>query len=167
MEAIAVAADVAVQTVYGAFGSKGAILTALLGRLEADAGGETLMRELHAATPRQQLALVAAFNRRLFKGGADVIAIALGSTAVDGDVAAWAAGGDRRRREGQGRIVAGWHAAGALRPDIGLSEARDVLYTMTSPELYLLMVKANGWSPGRYERWLDRTLSALLLSGDD
>ncbi len=164
MEAIAAEANVAVQTVYGAFGSKGAILTALLGRLEAGAGGDTLMRELQAATPRRQLTLVAAFNRRLFEGGADVIAIALGTTAVDGDVAAWAAEGDRRRREGQAHIVAGWNAAGALRPDIGLAEAQDVLYTMTSPELYLLMVRAIGWSSGHYEAWLDRTLSALLLS---
>jgi len=163
MEAIAAEAQVAVQTVYGAFGSKGAILTALLGRLEAEAGGETLMRELHAAPPRRQLALVAAFNRRLFQGGADVIAIALGSTAVDADVAAWAAEGDRRRREGQAHIVAGWHTAGALKPGTGPGEARDVLYTLTSPEVYLLLVKACGWPPGRYESWLDRTLSTLLL----
>jgi TetR/AcrR family transcriptional regulator, regulator of cefoperazone and chloramphenicol sensitivity len=166
MEGIAAEADVAVQTVYGAFGSKGAILTALLGRLEREAGGETLARELGAArTPRRQLALVAAFNRSLFQGGADIIAIALGSTAVDADVAAWAAEGDRRRREGQARIVAGWHAAGALRPEIGRSEARDVLYSLTSPEVYLLLVKTSGWPPGRYERWLDRTLSTLLLGG--
>jgi AcrR family transcriptional regulator len=163
MEAVAAEAGVAVQTVYGAFGSKGAILTALLGRLESEAGGETLMRELRVATPRRQLALVAAFNRRLFQGGADIIAIALGSTAVDAEVAAWAAEGDRRRREGQAHVVAGWHAAGALRPGTGPAEARDVLYTLTSPEVFLLLVKAGGWPPGRYESWLDRTLSTLLL----
>ncbi|MGH2393196.1 MAG: TetR/AcrR family transcriptional regulator [Candidatus Limnocylindria bacterium] len=168
MEAISVEAKVAVQTVYGAFGSKGAILTALLGRLEAGAGGETLGRDLSAAgSAKGQLAVVAAFNRRLFEGGADVIAIALGSTAVDAEVAAWAAEGDRRRREGQARIVAGWHGAGALKPDIGLSTARDILYTLTSPEVYLLLVKAGGWAPGRYERWLDRTLSTLLLDAPD
>ena len=165
MEAIAAEAQVAVQTVYGAFGSKGAILVSLLGRLEAKAGGETLMRELHAATPRQQLALVAAFNRRLFQGGADVIAIAIGSTAVDAEVAAWTAEGDRRRREGQARIVAGWNAAGALKPGTGLAQARDVLYTLTSPEVYLLLVKSCGWPPGRYQSWLDGTLSSLLLNG--
>ncbi|CAN5245845.1 hypothetical protein BH23CHL9_BH23CHL9_02940 [soil metagenome] len=106
---------------------------------------------------------MAAFNRRLFETGADFLAIALGSTAVDDDVAAWIAEGDRRRREGQARIVAGWHAAGALRSGIGPSEARDVLYTFTSPDVFLLMVKASGWSPSRYQRWLDRTLSTLLF----
>ncbi|MGI8829735.1 MAG: TetR/AcrR family transcriptional regulator [Candidatus Limnocylindria bacterium] len=164
MEAIAAEAKVAVQTVYGAFGSKGGILTAVLEWLEAEAGGETLARDLDAAgEARHQLAVVAAFNRRLFETGADFLAIALGSTAVDDDVAAWIAEGDRRRREGQARIVAGWHAAGALRSGIGPSEARDVLYTFTSPDVFLLMVKASGWSPSRYQRWLDRTLSTLLF----
>jgi hypothetical protein len=109
------------------------------------------------------LALVAAYNRRLFEAGADIIAIALGSTAVDADVAGWAAEGDRRRREGQARIVAGWHAAGALKRGVGPSEARDVLYSLTSPEVYLLLVKGTGWPPSRYQRWLDRTLGTLLL----
>lgn len=164
MEAIALEAGVAVQTVYGAFGSKGAILTALLGQLEAGAGGATLIRDLASAErARDQLAIIATFNRRLFEGGADIIAIALGSAAVDREVAAWAAEGDRRRREGQARIVAGWHAVGALRPDVGLSDGSDVLYTLTSPEVYLLLVRTSGWDPERYERWLDRTLASLLL----
>ena len=42
-----------------------------------------------------------------------------------------------------------------------------VLYTLTSPEVYLLLVKACGWRPGRYESWLDRTLSSLLLDRSD
>src|SRR5918999_6144152 len=112
MEAIAAEANAAVQTVYGAFGSKGGILTALLGQLEVQAGGQTLMRQLQEApAPRDQLRLVAAFNRCLLQAGADIIAIALGSTAVDSEVAAWAAEGDRRRREGQARLVAGWYSA--------------------------------------------------------
>ena len=168
MEDIAAEADVAVQTVYSALRSKGGILTALLERLEADAGIDTLMRELQAArTPQRQLRLVAAFNRRLFERSADFIALARGSTAVDADIAAWVAEGDRRRREGQAPLVAGWHAADALRPDIEPSEAQDVLYTMTSPETYLLLVKTRGWAPDRYQRWLNQTLQTLLLHRSD
>jgi hypothetical protein len=97
----------------------------------------------------------------------DILGIALGSTAVDADVAAWAAEGDRRRRTGQARIVDGWHAAGALRPDLKRSEARDVLYALTSPEVFLLLVKSTGWAPGRYEGWLGRSLGDLLLGDPD
>lgn len=108
---------------------------------------------------------MAAFNRRLFEVGADVIAIALGSTAVDEDVATWIAEGDGRRREGQAHVVAGWDAAEALRPEIGASEARDALYTLTSPQVYLQLVGTLGWAPDHYERWLERTLTTLLLGG--
>ena len=162
IEAIASEAKVAVQTVYGAFGSKAAILIALLGQLEENAGGETLMADLRAASVREQLAILAAFNRRLFEGGADIIAIAIGSVAVDPDVAAWANEGDRRRREGQGHIVAAWEAQGALK--LPRSEAADILYALTSPEVYLLLVRATGWTSERYERWIDETLAGLLLA---
>lgn len=164
VDAIANEAEVAVQTVYASFGSKGGILTALLNELEATAGGRTLMEDLRAATtPREQLLVVAAFNRRLFHAAADVLEIALGSTAVDPDVASWAKEGDRRRREGQARLVAGWHAARALRPRLERQKAADVLYALTSPEMYLLLVGTCGWTPDRYERWLGETLAELLL----
>ena len=164
IEAIASEANVSVQTIYGTFGSKGAILIALLGQLEVAAGGDTLMADLRAASSaREQLAIVTRFNRRLFEGGTDMIAIALGSVAADPDVAAWTAEGDRRRREGQGHIVASWHAAGGLNPRLGESEAADVLYTLTSPEVYLLLVGTTGWTPDRYEDWIDDTLATLLL----
>src|SRR5919106_1260148 len=147
MEAIAAEAQVAVQTVYAACGSKGGILTGMLNQLETQAGGGTLMADLRSAPrPAAQLRLVAAFNRRLFEAGADIVAIALGSTAVDPEVQAWSAEGDRRRRDGQRRLVSGWHAAGALRPDLRRSEAADVLYTLTGPEVYLLLVRKLGWT---------------------
>lgn len=164
IDAIAAAARVSVQTIYGTFGSKGGILTALIDRLDEQAGVATLMGDLRRApTVAAQLDLIAAFNRRLFEGGADVIALAIGSTAVDPDVRAWTAEGDRRRRGGQGHLVASWHAAGKLRSDLGPSEAADVLYTLTSPEVYLLLVRTCGWDSDHYERWLRTTLRTLLL----
>lgn len=59
--------------------------------------------------------------------------------------------------------MASWHAPGTLRSDLGPSEAADVLYTLTSPEVYLLVVRTCGWEPDRYERWLRTTLRTLLL----
>ena len=166
METIAAEADVAVQTVYAAFGSKGGILTDLLGRLEAQAGGERLMDDLAAApSPIAQVEVVAGFNRRLFEGGADILAIALGTTAVDPEVAQWAAEGDRRRREGQARIVAGWRKSAVLA--VSAEEALDILYALTGPELFLLLVARLGWAPSRYERWLADALVAFLFRRAD
>lgn len=165
MDAIAAEAKVAVQTVYGAFGSKSSILIALLGQLEEKAGGETLIpRLMNARNAPEQIAIIAAFNRRLFEAGADVIAIAIGSVAADHEVASWVAEGDRRRRDGQAFLVSGWHRARALKPRMSALEAGDILYTMTSPEIYLLLVRTSGWAPDRYERWVARTLRSLLLA---
>jgi TetR/AcrR family transcriptional regulator, regulator of cefoperazone and chloramphenicol sensitivity len=165
IDQIAAEAGVSVQTIYSAFGSKGGILTALLGRLEQQAGLDDLITQLRAAqNPDEQLRLVAAFNRRLFERGADIITIVRGWTAADPDVAAWMEEGDRRRRDGQAPLVASWQASGRLRPGLDTCQAADILHALTSPELYLLLVQSSGWLPDRYEDWLHETLSSLLFS---
>jgi len=56
------------------------------------------------------------------------------------------------------------HREGHLRPDVSADEARDILWTCNSPELYdLLLVLQRGWTPERYGRWVADTLIAALL----
>ena len=47
--------------------------------------------------------------------------------------------------------------------DTPRTQAADVLYALTSPELFLLLVRTVGWTPNRYERWVAETVSTLLL----
>lgn len=167
METIAKEAGVSVQTVYATFGSKAAILIALLDRLEADAGpGDMAAHSGGAVSPDQQLAALVAFHRRLYERGADVIAVSLGSVATDPDLAAHVDTGHRRRRASQVALVAEWHRHGALRPGLSRREAADVLWALTSPDLYLLHVRGSAWTPTRYASWLRATLAALLLRPD-
>lgn len=163
MEAIAAEAGVSVQTVYATFGSKAAILIALLDRLEADAGPDGGGTGL-AGDPHAQLKALVGFHRRLYERGADVIAVGLGSAAGDPDVAAHVDTGHRRRRVAQAAVVSAWHREGALRQGLSRREAADVLWALTSPDLYLLHVRGSGWSPARYATWLTRTLEGLLLA---
>ena len=44
-----------------------------------------------------------------------------------------------------------------------MDEARDLLWTYNSPELYELLVLQRGWTPQRYGRWLADALTAALL----
>src|SRR5438270_11791306 len=46
------------------------------------------------------------------------------------------------------------HADGHLRPGISTSEARDILWTYNSAEVFQLLVMERGWSPKRYGRWV-------------
>lgn len=166
MDTIAAEAGVSVQTVYAAFGSKAAILIALLDRLEADADAGEETRSGPAGSPHEQLTALVAFHRRLYERGADVIAVGLGSVATDPDLAAHVDTGHRRRRAGQVAVVNEWHRRGALRPGLSRREAADVLWALTSPDLYLLHVRGSGWAPSRYASWLRATLAGLLLRPD-
>jgi hypothetical protein len=46
---------------------------------------------------------------------------------------------------------------------VSVNEARDVLWTYNSAELYDLLVLHRGWSPKRYGRWIAEALIAALL----
>jgi hypothetical protein len=55
------------------------------------------------------------------------------------------------------------HERGQLRPDVSLEEARDVLWTFISVELYDLLVLQRGWTNERYGRFIADALIAALL----
>ncbi len=54
-------------------------------------------------------------------------------------------------------------AEGHLRDDVSATEARDVLWTYNSAELYRLLVIERRWSAKRYGRWIAAALTAALL----
>lgn len=161
MTSIASDAGVAVQTLYAVFGSKGAILAALLDDLEvaarsADAGTAT-------ADPVTQLRRVVAFNRRLFELAGDLIDVAQGSRAVDADLAANVAEGHRRRREAQRPLVDAWARRGVLREGVSAAKALLTLWTMTSPEVHRLATSDGALTGDRYEAWLGGVLVRELF----
>jgi TetR/AcrR family transcriptional regulator, regulator of cefoperazone and chloramphenicol sensitivity len=163
---IAADADLAVQTFYAVYGSKRAVLTALIDQIEENAELPVLLEELAATTDaRKQLALIVDFTVRLFDRGADVLDILRLAASAEPDLAAVGREGDARRRRDQGRLVRGWSAQGALRQGLSEREAAEVLWAMTSPEVYRLFVVENRWSPRRFGEWLKELLTQLLFDG--
>jgi AcrR family transcriptional regulator len=51
----------------------------------------------------------------------------------------------------------------AIRPGLSFADARDILWSLTSGELYRLLVLERRWSAETYERWLATLLTAALL----
>ena len=51
------------------------------------------------------------------------------------------------------------------RHDLSLDRVADVLWTMNSPEYYLMLVRERGWAPEEFERWLADAWRRLLLGG--
>ena len=50
-----------------------------------------------------------------------------------------------------------------LRPGIGKARAREILWALTSRDLYRMLVRERGWSSQEFEEWLGRTLVEALL----
>jgi hypothetical protein len=58
------------------------------------------------------------------------------------------------------------HGRGQLRDGMTLREARDILWTYSSPALYELLVVKSEWSIQRFGRFVsDQLIAALLPSG--
>jgi hypothetical protein len=54
-------------------------------------------------------------------------------------------------------VETGW-----LRPGLDPDRARDIVWTLNSPQLYQMLVGERGWSPEEYERWLAKALTDAL-----
>jgi hypothetical protein len=63
-----------------------------------------------------------------------------------------------------GRYPAGMGDAGHLRPGITISEAADILWTYSSPELYDLLARQRGWPAERYGKFVGQAVIAALLA---
>lgn len=68
------------------------------------------------------------------------------------------------RRAANMRLLAeDLHVTGRLRPDLPLSKAADILWSMNSPEFYLLLVAERRWTADEYQQWLAEAWITLLL----
>jgi hypothetical protein len=52
---------------------------------------------------------------------------------------------------------------GDLRRDLTIDRVADILWSMNSPEYYLLLVEQRGWSLEEFEHWLADAWIRLLL----
>ena len=169
IEAIAEAADTPLPTLYRLFGSKRALLAAVLdtsfgGDDRPIAFGDRPAARAAVAAP-DPAAMVNAFARiaREFMDRSSAIQHVLATAAqVDPEAAELQAEIRRQRYTGQSRIVAALDARGALDPGLDTAEAADIVYAMMSPDVHWILTVERGWPADRYERWIARSLGALL-----
>ncbi len=161
--AIAERAGVTAQTVYTGFGSKGAIVSALVAGMEADAGAaQWLERMNEEPDPGRRLEFFAQWTAAFFAASVGALDF-LHEAAADPSVVALREEGDRRRRDGVTRVVERIAEQGALAPGLTVEAAVDRAWLLTGLELYLAAGKGCGWSDGEYAAWLGGLLRSQLL----
>jgi AcrR family transcriptional regulator len=170
MSAIASEANVALKTVYVAFESKSGVLRALWHlRLRGDeddvpvAERDWYRAVLAQPDPERQLRLLAHNSRVVKLRIAALIDVIRAAAPADPDIdALW-----RRINSDfhgiQRAVVESLHAKNALRPELDVDRATDMLWSINFSNLWQLLVGERGWSPDDYERWTgDLACSELL-----
>jgi AcrR family transcriptional regulator len=164
IESISKSAGVAVQTVYAAFGSKRRMLIALLDRMAADADLPRLERELAAAAgdPGRQVRELLAFTGRFYASGRDLIELARSVSGVERDLAEmWRTGEDRRYRA-HAALIAEWVRMGWLSAGPAARAAHDLLWALSGPDVFRLLVVERHWSQRRRVDIISRLLEVAL-----
>jgi AcrR family transcriptional regulator len=166
--AIAVAAHVSVETIYKGFGGKPGLVRAIVDKGLAGEGpipAEQRSDQIRDTEPdpRQILTAWGSFVTELAPRTAPILALARDAAASDPEVALLLDEISAARHERMTVNARGLADAGHLRSGITVSEAADVLWTYSSPELYDLLARQRGWTAERYGHFVGLALIAALL----
>ncbi len=170
MPAIARAAEVALDTVYATVGTKAELFRLLV---EASLSGRG------TAIPADERDYVRAIREEPDAGRKlEIYAHALAeiqprlaplfqvlqtAAPLDTDLSALWQEISSRRGANMRLLAKNLTATGRVRAELTESVIADVLWTMNSPEFYLLLVGQRGWSPQEFGAWLADAWIRLLL----
>ena len=170
MAAIAAEAGVALKTVYVAFETKSGVLRALWHLLlrgdEADVpmGERQWYRDVLAEPdPRRQVRLVAQNSRAVKTRAAALMKVIRDAAPTEPDIEALWSRIQSDFHEIQRPIVAALDERDALRPELDVARATDLLWTLNHPDLWHLLVGERGWSAEEYEQWFADAVCLQLL----
>jgi AcrR family transcriptional regulator len=164
MEAIAEAAGVSPKTVSAVIGSKREILAELVNPAAFDTHIQQLLGQLRTSQePSRRVELVVLVVRQVYESLASEFELLRTAGVVALELADLARQIEARRRQNQAYLIADLQEKGMLRQGMSPEEAADVLWSLTSYDLYRLLVVERRWPPERYETWLTTLLMGHLL----
>jgi len=170
MPAIAHAAGVSLDTVYATVGKKPALFRLLIEMAlsgtnsEVPAEEREYVRAIRAETDAaRKLQIYAAALRSIQQRLAPLFRVLQGAAPLDPELDALWQSISQRRSKNMRLFAADLSATGHLRSHLSVPRAADIIWSMNSPEFYLLLVEQRGWSPGEFEEWLVDAWIRLLL----
>jgi AcrR family transcriptional regulator len=171
IEAIAAEAGVAVETIYAIFRNKRKILVNLM-NISSPGGSEEGVPLLQRAGPQavsrehdqgRQLQLFAEDVAENLERVALISEIMLMAARTEHDVNRIMQRLNNQRLQHMTFAVEQIATNGPFREEADEAYARDIVWTLTSPEVFLLLRRDRGWSKEKYAQWLANTLTRALL----
>ena len=165
IDSIAERAEVSSQTVYAAFRSKAGILAELLDKSAFDSDYQTLTREaLEHDNPPERLRFAARIARHIYEAQVKTIDLVQGAGVLAPELAILIQEREQMRFKHQTHMIDFVVKSAALKPNLDRVRAHDILWTLTSRDIYRMLVVGRGWSPQAYEDWLGDILVQQLLT---
>jgi AcrR family transcriptional regulator len=162
--AVAKAAGVAVPTVYAIFGSKKGIVSELLDTARFGEAYQQLLTEARQVKdPMVLLEFPPRFSRRIYEAEIPVENLLRGAGMVAPELAAVEDERNCQRYDSQLMVIDALERGGLLRPGLSRDAARAILWSLTSREMFRMLVRERGWSGDEYEAWLRRTIRWELV----
>lgn len=170
IQAIAQAAAVAPETIYAVFGSKRKILWHLMNiSIGGDEQPIRLMDRpepqavLHDTDLQHQIELFSKGISEILVRAAPIFEVLRTAAKCDKEFA------DRiqimleERMQNMATFVQHLERNGNLREGLNIPDAAELVWSLTSPEVFLLLTRDRKYSPEQYAAWLQATLKRLLL----
>lgn len=170
LAAVAERAEVDPRTVYKVFGSKVGLLSrlgdiAIVGDQDAIPVAERSWAAdaFGADTGSERVQAFAAVIRHVMASAGWAFRIAAQAASTDTDANALWTSGQRHRLRDATKLINSLRHAHLLRPDRSTRDAVATVWLISSPETFIQLIDGLGWTIGRYERWVERTLADTLL----
>jgi AcrR family transcriptional regulator len=169
---IAEAAAVARATVVAAFGTKRAMLEALIARLAR--GGDAFVpvaerNEWRAMVGAGDAADLLQRHAHIARGShertAELIDIVSREAPMDPELEDLRRAGAERRLRDTRQVVDALADRSWLRAGLTRSQAAETLWALNHPVLYRTLTADRGWPPLRWERWLADVSCRVLVDG--
>jgi AcrR family transcriptional regulator len=170
-EAIAAEAGVAAQTIYAIFKNKKRILVSLM-NVSPTMGVEdhTVMSEranvravAQERDQRRQLQMFAQVVANNLDQVAAVFEVMAEAAKIEPDFDRIVQKLNKQRLEHMTLAVQQIAANGPFRENMDEAYARDMVWTLTSGEVFLLLTRDRNWPKEKYAQWLADTLTRVLL----
>ena len=170
ISSIAREAGVSQETVYAIFGSKRKLLSFLL---DISIGGDDrpirLMDRanpqmvLHETDQHRQIEMFAQDITGVLSRTAPMFEIMRSAAKAEPKIAKLVQNMLAERIQNMTRVTQSIANNGLLRDGLDVEYAGEIVWTMTSPELFLLLTVDRKWDKEKYVVWLTDTLKRLLL----
>lgn len=171
IDAIAEKAAVSSETVYAVFGNKRNILKHLL---DISIGGDDqpihLMKRpdpqavLLATDPVLQIQMFAIDITGILERVAPIFEILRTAAKMDSELESLVRHMLKERLENMTMLVEQLKKNKGLRKEIQVTEAAELIWTITSPDVFLLLTRDLQYSSEKYGKWLETNLKRLILS---